>query len=67
MIETTVKITITHELTLNKELSVSEIDAKVRKFLESGTSDARFWELGKEFCYHDSYPVGLSISTRFEI
>ena len=67
MVETNVKITVVHELAVKGKLTLEEIDAKVRKLLLDGTSDARFWELGKDFCYEDSYPAQIVITTSFNI
>ena len=68
MVQTNVKVTIVHELSVKGKLTLEEIDAKVRKLLkEEGTSDAKFWELGKEFTYEDSYPLEITITTSFNI
>lgn len=67
MITNRIKIIIAHEISTNKEYSVAELDTKVRELLHNNTSDARFWELGKDFCYEDSYPVEMSITTSFDV
>lgn len=68
MIETKVTVTIKHELQVKGNLSVEEIDKKIREHLNlNGTSDPKFWELEKSFCYEDSYPVGMTITTKFDV
>ena len=67
MIKTNIKVTIVHELSVAGNMGLDEINNKIRNHLLQGTSDARFWDLGKQFCYEDSYPVEMEISTRFEV
>jgi hypothetical protein len=68
MVETKVTITIKHELGVKGNLSVEEINSKIREHLNlNGTSEPKFWELGKQFCYEDSYPTEMTISTKFEV